>query len=192
MSASRTAPHRVPSHTKAIYVVSPIAALAGIAVTWASAGNSILSIYVSIAVLFGLARVLDLPSASWWGARHVSSAKTAWGNRRLKHGFSPTDPIRKLSDVIGARAYFASVIFEENTRKLCTTYQDGLPMRIAGALLAALVFYWKNKTSGAPEVDDLSRGMNYFGAIAPALLALMWDYSRFERQRTWNRELQGP
>jgi hypothetical protein len=168
--------------------------VAGGAVTavWMVGKDTILDIYASIAVVFVLARILDLPSSSWWGTGRLDAAKNAWGSRKLRHAYNPADPIRKLADVPGAKPYFAASVYNENTKKLCNTYQDGLPLRILGALLGALLFYMKSKGAAPPRGDELTTAFNYFGALAPALLALTWDYSRFERQRTWNRELQEP
>jgi hypothetical protein len=178
--------------SKAFLVLCLLTGSAVILAVWLFATESLLKIYLSIGVIFGVARVLDLPAASWWGVRRVRAAKVKWGSRRLKHTYGPTDAVRKLSDVPAAKTYFMSSVYEENTQKLCNSYQEGHVMRVAGALLAALVFYWRSKAHVSTQSDEITKLFNYVGALAPALLALTWDYSRFERQRTLNRDVPSP
>jgi hypothetical protein len=193
MAGAGAAEARPLSRTLAVLkVLAFVGILAAMEIVgWVKTRDPLVIFYLCLTWLFGTARILNWPRPSWWGAAHVDQVKTQWGQRKFDRNYTPAETVNRLSEFVAARSFFVSSTYHENTERLCNNYSDGLTMRILGFGLTAL-FLCLRTDGHSLAIENVEGLLKLFGALMPAILTIVWDFSRFERQRFWNRELKAP
>jgi hypothetical protein len=190
------APGRLKSIRDVVRFVVRVALLAALVAAerwaWIATHDVLLLLYIFLFCLFLSARILEWPSPTWWGWGRLDEVKRDWGKRHFDRTYSRNDTVNKLSEFTAARAFIVSSAYQENTERLCNQYQDGLIMRAAGFGLTALFIGFQNANGAMAAQEGLPAVFKTLGLLLPFALTLTWDFSRFERQRLWNREVRPP
>jgi hypothetical protein len=159
---------------------------------WFKFADGIVAFYVLIAGCFLGTKIFNWPDPSWFGGGHIASVQGRWAAEEIGRDYSATERLAATKSNTAARTYFAASIYKDNTDKLCNQVNDSMTMKSILAVLgtlAAVLIASKSRPADFTSFEYLTK---FFAAASGALLPLVWDLSRCEKQKFWNREVRGP
>jgi len=154
------------------------------------------SVYASLLCILAFFRALNWPKAAWLAGGHLEYVKNR--ARQMEIGKVPKGAtIGQLAMNQAAKQFFAAMIYQENNEALCNDIVEHFTPKILyyGVALMIAMFLDGPQLALAPPAKDMcssqETALKFVGLIVSALLPLMWDYTRYEKQKYWSKELRG-
>jgi len=163
---------------------------------WRWMHDVFVSVYASLLCILACFRALNWPKPAWLAGGHLEYVKNR--ARQAEIGKVPKGAkVAQLEMNQAAKQFFAAVIYQENNETLCNDIVEHFTPKIlyyAVALMIAMFLDGPRLALAAPAKDTCSSqetALKLVGLITSALLPLMWDYTRYEKQKYWSKELRG-
>ncbi len=168
---------------------------------WTWKHDVFVSVYATILGILACFRAFNWPKPSWLGGNHLEYVKHRTAHVELGK-INKGATIGQLETNQAAKQFFAAVIYEENNEALCNDIVEHFTPKILyyGLLLMVALFLENphaataagpnlNKCSVESLCGDKIAALKFLTLITSAVLPLLWDYTRYEKQKYWNKEL---
>lgn len=160
------------------------------AVAWYKYPDPLVAFYVFIFILLALTKIFDWPKPSWFGGQRISLLHEKWGAKPVGKRYNSNDRLMTLNNDLAARTFFMTAIYKDNTEKLCNSVNESMTVKSVAAAFTML----GTMATTDPTADYTS--FQYLFKLAAvssaAVIAIVWDFARCEKQKYWNREIREP
>jgi hypothetical protein len=155
------------------------------------------SAYGSMLGILASFRALSWPKASWLGRRHLDYIKDRTGHVEIGK-LAKGATVRELEENHAAKQFFAAVVYEENNERLCVDIVEHFTPKIVYYGLAFIGALFLEAPNGATVAASASPDpcahlittLKISGLVASALAPVLWDYTRYEKQKYLTKELR--
>jgi uncharacterized YccA/Bax inhibitor family protein len=111
--------------------------------------------------------------------------------RPIGKAYKAADQLGALKENLGARNVLAASIYRDNTDRLCNTINDTMTMKSILAVIATMAAMFIVEAHQT-DFTNMQYTLKFIAAASGLLLPLVWDFSRCEKQKYWNKELREP
>lgn len=159
---------------------------------WRWLHDATVSLYLGLVAVLVTSVFWRWPKHEWLATPRLRMIHSDLGSRKLSRSYRSADDVMTLSDHLHVKNFFITDWLEECSEKLAIELQDALVKKVIAYVIAFLALLVVTMDSAHEKFTTAQLALKIGASLAVVGLPLLWDYSRWARQRNLNLELRAP